>query len=191
MYGDDELFAFLPSHRKEVLAQALSRRLETVQRFFALSPEQFVEDARFRREDYFSLNSGPVQFTFAGDVHHVLDVWGEQLSVVVLDDALTENAFGTLYTLSTAATAPTELRDCLGRECLDVRIWTLREEIESSEAREVAVSYVLAGAAELFYCIYLHDDLDSDYLLLGPQVPRQKVDRCYSIVRDEYIGPRE
>ena len=42
----------------------------------------------------------------------------------------------------------------------------------------------------LFYCIYLHEDLDSDYLLLGQDVPRDKVATCFSVALGEYIDPK-
>jgi hypothetical protein len=71
-----------------------------------------------------------------------------------------------------------------------VRIWTLKEDFESLEAKQVAVSYVF-DESELFYCIYLVDDFDSDYLLLGQDVPRGKIASCFSIALGEYIDPRK
>jgi hypothetical protein len=70
-----------------------------------------------------------------------------------------------------------------------VRIWKLQEEFESDEAKEAAVSYVFDNELELFYCIYLHGDLDADYLLLGNEVPREKVKTCISLARGENAEP--
>jgi hypothetical protein len=188
MRSEEELSEYLPLHRIDVLAAAIGRRLVEVERLFTLDVPAFLAEPRFQATDFFARNSGPTQFRFEGDLIHVLDVWGEQLSLVVLDAPLVSNPYATLYALSQTDIAPPALQRCLGQTCLDVRVWTLSEELDTEEAREVAVSYVLSGNLELFYCIYLHGDLDSDYLLLGQEIPRQQVEHCFSVARREYIN---
>jgi hypothetical protein len=190
VFTDNQLLTLLPSERKDILAASLSRRLIEVERFFGLDLSSFLENERFSEADYFSYNSGAVQLRFEGNLTHSLAVYGEQLSIVVLPESLSSDGFAELYQLSEVNSAPLVLRDCLGRICQDVRIWTLQEEFESEEAKEVALSYVLSGDLELFYCIYLHGDLDSDYLLLGQDVPREKVANCFSVALGEYIDPK-
>jgi hypothetical protein len=110
----------------------------------------------------------------------------------VLPEHLSSDGFTEQFRLSNVKAAPFALKRCLGRICQDVRFWTLRENFESQEAKQVALSYLLSGGLELFYCIYLHEDLDSDYLLLGQDVPREKVATCFSLALGGYIdGKRQ
>jgi hypothetical protein len=46
------------------------------------------------------------------------------------------------------------------------------------------VSYVFEDDLELFYCMYLHGDGDTDYLLLGSDVPRERVKKCISLAAE-------
>ncbi len=194
---DAELFPLLPSQQTQLLAAAIGRRLVEVERLFWVDLPTFLENSHFPAIEYFAYNSGPVQLHFAEDLIHVLDVWGEQLSIVVLTEPLHGDADTTLYQLSKTGTATPALKACLGKTCQDVRIWRLKEEIVSEEAKQVAISYVFADSLELFYCIYLHDDLDSDYLLLTENVPRDsakrfspsgdRVESCFSIAQGEYL----
>ncbi|MGK7917220.1 MAG: hypothetical protein AB4038_17010 [Prochloraceae cyanobacterium] len=85
---------------------------------------------------------------------------------------------------------PNSLKECLGKVCQDVKIWTLKEDFDSEEAKEAAISYVLSKNLKLLSCIYLHGDLDSDYLLLGQDIPRERVATCFSLVYDQYIDPK-
>jgi hypothetical protein len=186
---DDELHAFLPAGRKDRLAAAIGSTLADVERLLTLDPATFLEDERYREEDFFPCNSGPVQLRFDGGLLHVLAVWGEQLSIVVLDEPLATDSLGTLYCLSGTPSAPAWLRACLGRRCEDVRIWTFQEDLESEEAKQAAVSYLLAGGGELVYGIYIHGDLDSDYLLTAGQVRPDLVRSCYSLAQGREIDP--
>lgn len=187
MTSDTELFQLLPSQRTEVLAAAIGRILIEVERLFLLDLPTFLEDARFSAPNFFALNSGPVQLHFDGCLTHALDVWSSQLSIINLRDTLIASQAEKLYRLSEDVHASPELKSCLGRVCRDVRIWTLEEDLESGEAKQVAVSYVFAGDLELFYCIYLHGDLDSDYLLPGADVPRHSVKSCFSLAQRRSI----
>jgi hypothetical protein len=187
MTGDPELYQLLPSQRIEVLAAAIGRKLVEVERLFLLDLPTFLEDARFSATDFFALNSGPVQLHFSGSLTQVLDVWPSQLSIINPPDPLISSQDEKLYRLSEDVGASPELKSCLGRECQDVRIWTLKEDFESEEAKQVAVSYIFTGDRELFYCTYLHGDLDSDYLLPGADVPRRSVKSCFSFAHGRFI----
>lgn len=187
MTGDSELSQHLPSQRMQVLAAAIGRNLLEVERLFLLDLPTFLEDARFKATDFFALNSGPVQLHFDRSLTEVLDVWPSQLSIINLPDPLMPSRDEKLYRLSEDADASPALKSCLGRACQDVRIWTLKEDFESEEAAEVAVSYAFTGDRELFYCIYLHGDLDSDYLLPGADVPRRSVKSCFSLAQGRFI----
>ena len=135
----------------------------------------FLKYRSFQEVEFFSYNSGAVQRWFEDKLTHPLAVYGEQLSIVLLPETLSSDSFTRRYQLSEINLVPKALRDCLGKVYKDVRIWTLWEEFESEEAKEVAISYLLSNGNELFYSIYLHDDLDSDYLLVGQDVPREKM----------------
>lgn len=188
MYTDEQLLELLLSKRKRVLAAAIGRRLLDVERFFVLDLSSFLQYQPLTRADYFSYNSGATQFYFSGGLVHACAVYDEQLSIVLLQERLSNDEFTQAVQLSQATQlASFALSTCLGRICQDVRIWTLKEQIQSNEAKEVALSYLLSGGIELFYTIYLHDDLDSDYLLLGEDVPREKVATCFSLALGGYI----
>jgi hypothetical protein len=189
VFSDKELFHFLPSKRTQLLAAAIGRQLLDVERLFFSDLETFLRNGRFSAADFFARNSGPVQFHFDGTLSHALGVWPSQLSVVVLPSPLSAYNDDPPYLLSEDAHAAPELKACLGRTCEDVRIWTLREEFESEEAKEVAVSYVFEGGFELFYCIYLHGDMDSDYLLRGVELPRERANSCISLVQGGIVEP--
>lgn len=188
--NDAELFQLLPSRQTDVLGAAIGRTLLDVERLFLLDPQAFLQEARFTATDFFARNSGPVELHFEGGLNHALGVWPSQLSIVVLPDPLCSSEDDKLYRLSESANASPELKSCLGRTCQDVRIWILQEEFESEEAKEVAVSYVFDGDLELFYCIYLHDDLDSDYLLLGADVARERVKTYISLAQGGVVEPK-
>lgn len=190
MYSDLELLTFLPSKQKEILAKAIGKQLVEVERFFAMDLSSFLKYTSFKKTDFFSYNTGAVQLYFEDRLTHALSVYGEQLSIVLLPEIIASDGFAQSYRLSKMEQmAPELLKECLGKVCQDVRIWTLREEFESVEAKEAAVSYLLSNGQELFYCIYLHDDLDSDYLLLEQNIHREKVASCFSLLLGEYIDP--
>jgi hypothetical protein len=189
LFSVKELFEFLPSKRTQLLAAALGRQLLDVERLFFRDLETFLRNRRFSAADFFARNSGPVQFHFDGSLSHAIGVWPSQLSVVVLPSPLSGYNDDPPYLLSEDAHAVPELKACLGRTCEDVRIWTLRDEVESEEAKEAAVSYVFEGGFELFYCIYLHGDMDSDYLLPGTKVARERVNSCISLAQGGIVEP--
>ncbi|HKO43862.1 MAG TPA: hypothetical protein VJU84_11350 [Pyrinomonadaceae bacterium] len=187
---DAELLQLLPSRQKDALAAAIGQRLTEVTRQFFRDLSSFLTDERFTATDFFSLNSGPVQLQFDDGLMHTLAVWPSQLSIVLLPDPLSGLPDERIYRLSVSADARPELKACLGRVCQDVRIWILKEEFDSEEAKEVAISYVFDSDLELFYCIYLHDDLDSDYLLTGADVSRTRVKHCISLAQGGIIEPK-
>jgi hypothetical protein len=188
MYSDNELLKFLMSQQKDVFAKAINRQLIEIERFFGLDITSFLAYTNSTEAEFFSHNSGAVQLWFEDKLNHPLAVYGEQLSIVLLPEILSETEFDKCYKLSEInGLASKELINCLGKVCKDVRIWTLWEDFESEEAKEVAVSYLLSNGQELFYCIYLHEDLDSDYLLVDFAVPQEKVASCFSLALGDYI----
>ena len=107
-----------------------------------------------------------------------------------MPENLISDEFTQSYRLSSSERIASELlKECLGQVCKDVRIWRLKEEIESEEAKSAGISYLLSNGQELFYCIYLHSDLDSGYLLLEGDIQREKVASCFSLLLGEYIDP--
>lgn len=176
-----ELSSLLPSRRTADLERALGRRLEEVERLFNITREGFAGDGGRDARDYFSRNVGPTQLRFAGGPTHALASWPEQLSVVLLEEPLAGDDFDVLYALSADADAPPALRAALGQECADVRIWTFRDEVETDEAKEAGVSYLLADGTELLYCAYLHGDLSADYLITPDALPPGTVASCWSV----------
>lgn len=191
MLTDTELLALLPSKQKDFLAKCIGRRLVEIDRFFGIDLPSFLEGGHFTEAEYFSYNSGAVQFHFEDNLTYLLDVYGEELSIVVLPSSPEGNEFTKICKLSKLPLVPPLLKDCIGKICRDVRIWTIKEDFESLEAKQVAVSYLFDDESELFYCIYLVEDFDSDYLLLGQDVPRDKIASCFSIALGEYIDARK
>lgn len=195
MYTDKELLAFLPSRQKITLSKAIGKKLLQVERFFEQDLKAFVKYFELTPVDFFSLNVGITKLSFESDLTHNFSVYGGQLSIVLLPEKdFDQKPYfdGEWYQLSDAEyLSSPELRNCLGQICKDVRVWTLQEDFESEEAKEVAVSYLLADGSELFYCIYLHEDLDSDYLLLKPDVDLSKAASCFSLGLGEYIEPKQ
>ena len=190
MLTDAELFRYLPSRRTDFLARAIGQVLVDIERLFLNDIDEFLMYSQRTRPDYFSYNSGPVQFRFADGLVQPLAVWGEQLSLVLLPEPLQETPYDRLYRLSELAAAPAALRSCLNQTCTDIRLWTLQEDFDSTEAKEAAVSYRFEAGQELFYVIYLHGEADSDYLLPAAAVPREQVARCYSIKLGQELDPR-
>jgi len=113
-------------------------------------------------------------------VTQTLAVWGEQLSVVLLDERLVQQEDATLVSLRETPLATARLKAVLGRRCSDVRIWTFREDIESDEAKQAAVSYVLDDE-ELFYGIYVHGTGDNDTLIFRDEIITNLVESCFSL----------
>ncbi len=172
MYNERELLERLPSRQKEILRSAIGRPLADVRRYFVSDIASFLEIPDMSEQRYFSHNSGPTAFSFEGGPTHHFAVWGEQLSLVLLDNPLVGDEYGSVHALTEVddGMVVPELKAVLGQTCEDVTIWRYREAIESEEAKEAAVSYRFASGRELFYCIYLHEDLDSDYLIFRDEV---------------------
>jgi hypothetical protein len=188
MYSDEDLLSFIPSKQKSILNQAIGLRLIDIERFFCADVSSFLKYTSFTEEDYFSHNSGTVQFVFEDSLNHSFAVYGEQLSIVLLPEVLTATEFDPCYKLSEISPSLSkDLSNYLGQVCSDVRIWKLLEDFESEEAKEVAVSYLFSNNDELFYCIYLHEDLSSDYLIPRQNIDFNKVASCFSIASRSYI----
>ncbi|WP_437942616.1 hypothetical protein [Sorangium sp. So ce341] len=180
MIDEADLPALLPSRNLGRLAQALGRRLLEIERIFTLSPESFADGGLRDVRTYFRRCSGPTRFLFEGGVEHAYGEWGSQLSVVLLPEPPEPDEDQRAWRLGGAGDP---LSACLGGACADVRIWILDDGLATDEAKECSISYLLEGGAEVFYCTWLHGDLDTDYLLPGDEVPRERVARCLSVAR--------
>ena len=182
--SDAEDFELLPSHNRELLAGAIGRRLVEVERIFTLDLNSFVEGGLRDPKQFFRRNSGPTRFLFDGGFSLSFGEWGEQLSVVILHQAFEPDVEQRICRLSGSGDG---LASLLGRICRDVRVWTYREDFETSEAMECAVSFLLDEDAEIFYCTWLHGDMDADYVLPRKDVPLQRAAACYSVLRGATI----
>lgn len=191
MHTDTELLSFLPSKQKTTLAKAIGKELTEIERFFEQDIKSFLKYSELAPTDFFSFNVGITKLSFESNLTHNFSIYSGQLSLVLLPEQdFTQEAYfdGKWYQLSQAEyLSSPDLRNCLGQICRDVRLWTLQEDFESEEAKEVAVSYLLDNGSELFYCIYLHEDLDSDYLLLKPEVDLTKAASCFSLAMGKYL----
>lgn len=183
---DDEIKRFLPSARKDLIAAAIGRPLLEIERFLGRDIQQVVARG-LAPTDFFSRNTGATQLHFSGGLIHSLVVYPEQLSIVTLPDLIVGDDIEPSHKLSEETNVLPFIKSCLGRICEDVRIYTYAEGFESEEAREAGISYLFAGHGELIYCIYLHGDDDSAYLLPGTQVPHERVERCYSIASGGWV----
>ena len=194
MYDENEWLPFLPSRQKENLAQAIGRRLLEVERIFGVKPEQFLKNSYYKEADFFVYNSGSVQLWFEGNLTHALAMYPEQFSIALLPEILSATEFGKHYCSYRLSKiderlAPKSLRDCLGQVCEDVRIWTFTDDFVTDEVSEAGISYLLSNGKELSYCIYLHDDLSNDYLLVDFVYPQDQVANCFSLRSQKYIEP--
>ena len=182
MSGDEDLRALLPSRNRARLAQAIGRQLVDIERIFSLDLESFVAGGRRNPADFFRRNSGPTRFVFDGGLGLAFADWGEQLSVILLPDRFERDIGQQLYRLSES---PDPLRRILDRTCRDVRIWTYAEDFDADEAMECAVSFVLDGPEGVFYCTWLHGDMDADYVLPADEVPLDRAASCLSVLTGE------
>ncbi|RUT09895.1 hypothetical protein DSM106972_003900 [Dulcicalothrix desertica PCC 7102] len=99
MLTDTELLDLLPLKQKDFLAKCIGRKLVEIDRFFGIDLPSFLEGGHFTEAEYFSYNSGAVKFHFEGNLIYVLDVYGEQLSIVVLPMNIESNEFIKIYQL--------------------------------------------------------------------------------------------
>lgn len=184
---DADFPAYLPSQRIDALRRAIGRELVDVRRLFLLDLGEFLQGTPGAEEtDYFARNTGPTDFVFEDGMIHPLAVWTEQFSVLVLDEPLAPIGWYTLVSLRETPLVRPRFRSCLGRRCSDVRIWTFQEDIESDEAKQAAVSYVLEGE-ELFYGFFIHGNSDEDALMFADEVRPELVASCFSVAEGRPI----
>jgi hypothetical protein len=88
-----------------------------IDRFFGIDLPSFIEGGHFTEADYFSYNSGAVQFHFEGNLTYALDIYGEQLSIVVLPSSPESDDFTKIYKLSKLSLVPPSLKECIGKIC--------------------------------------------------------------------------
>lgn len=169
----------LPLNRALLLGRAIGRSLVDVERHLAVDPEQFSKRGG-RPDDWFAVASGPTQLMFGPELVHPLAVWPSALSIVVYGEPLLDDPYAPRYRLS-ATKAPAWLWACAGQTVTDVRVHMYRDEAPALEPCQAAVSYCLSSGVEVFYCIYLHGRMDSDELMPGDAVPRDRIARSVSV----------
>jgi hypothetical protein len=186
-WTDEDLSIRLPSKRLDELGRAIGRTLVDVRRLFGLDIKTFLEATPGAEEiDYFGSNSGPTELVFDGGVTQTLALWDEQLSVVLLDQPLKPSSRRSVVSLVDTPFVRPRLKSCIGRRCSDVRIWTFLEDIESEEAKQAAVSYLLDGE-ELFYGFYIHGNADEDSLMFADEIQPDLVASCFSLAEGRPI----
>jgi hypothetical protein len=165
--------AFLPLKRRDHLVTAIGLRLTEIERRL-YCPSDEPDIARYvatrspaNGASWFSVAPGQTTLHFEGGVTHALAFEPEWLSVLVLDAPYPAVEDYGSYRLAGLANEP--LKACLGRRCLQVRVWFYddgggHDEIVPCHA---AVSYQLEDV-ELFYGGYVHEaETDDARLWLG------------------------
>lgn len=180
---DPALGASLLLERTGLLRRAVGQQLTEIERLLVVTPQRFTENGG-ERSEYFAAASGPTQFTFGDGLVHAFYVWPSQLSLIVETDPLADDEYAERHRLSQTDAAPEWLRHCLGQRVRAVQVYVYRDDVPSDEARQAAVSYALDSGQQLFYGMYLHGRLDSDELLPGESVPRDRVERTVALERD-------
>ena len=179
-----------PRNKIKYLGLAIGKKLTEIERFFVTNPKEFIEDNIniYSKEQYFSLSHGASQFWFENALVHSFSFYSADAPILVLDQALYTVDSRIKYQLSKSEDLSLSiLRDCLGRSCVDVRIWTYSEtehenRIEKAEVgwinklddehkkkleiTDSGVSYCFSNGVEIVYCCNLYDDDLSDRLLL-------------------------
>lgn len=181
--GDSALAASLPLAQTNLLRRAVGQQLADIERLLVVTPERFTDDGGDRSE-YFAAASGPTQFMFGDGLVHAFYAWPSQLSLILESDALANDEYADRHRLSETDASPAWLRDCLGQRVRAVHVHVYRDDVPSDEARQAAVSYTFDSGHELFYGMYLHGRLDSDELLRGETVPRDRVRRTVTLEAD-------
>ena len=75
MYTDQELLAFLPSRRKNLLAKAIGKKLIEIERFFEQDEINFITKEKLPAVDFFSLNIGLTKLIFESNVSHNFSIY--------------------------------------------------------------------------------------------------------------------
>jgi hypothetical protein len=179
------LWLFLPSNHKRLLSLTIGKKLIEIERFLFDKPERFVIFPEQKKADFFSRNPGAVQFWFEGNVRHSLTIDDSQFSILLTPHFFKASEFDKLYRLSKIDRQFVEkgFKDCLGKICQDIKIWTYFEDYAQGEAAQAGISYVFSNGSELLYSIYLHGDLTEDFLLIDFPIPPEIVADCYSIAK--------
>lgn len=63
MYSYDEILAFLPSKQKQVLVEAIRKRLLEIERFFERDLASFLKSTSFKQTDFSHGTQGQYSFT--------------------------------------------------------------------------------------------------------------------------------
>jgi hypothetical protein len=171
----------LPTESIGVLGAAVGRPLLDVERMTATTLADYVEFGG-REDDYFVSVSGPVQLTFGGGVVHALYAAPSRFSVLVDAAPLADHRLMDRHHVGDVP-APTWLRAAVGRVVRDVRIYFYKDDVDSGEPRQAAVSYVFDDE-ELIYCLYLHGRMSGDELVQAADLLPDTIDRWFSVLEE-------
>jgi hypothetical protein len=178
---DDLLAARLPLAQTELLQRSIGRTLVDIERRLPETLDRYLERG-FAHARYFSEASGATQLFFSDGLLHSLCGWPSQLSVIVDDAPAWDDPDAPPVQLSRTTAAPDWLRACLGRTVREVQVHVYLEEgVDSDEARQCAIAYLLEPAEELVYCTYLHGRMDGDELVRGRDLDRSRIARTVAI----------
>ncbi len=177
----------LSDHKSE-LAKAIGKTLTEITRWFVIDLETFTTEFSYEPEQYIQYNTGLTSFQFGNDVKHTYFVNGEQLSLDLLEDSAADDGFSKQYLLSDFDPVQQSLKKFLGKTCIDVRIWKCKEALVGGEIGDAGISYRFEDGSELFYCIYIHGELDGDFLLEKDKVIPSEISSGYSLKEAKEIS---
>lgn len=172
MTDDNPPTSRLPYNQLPLLRSVIGHRLLDVER--SLTPLaahlEYGEDSA----EYLSAASGPTELTFSGNLRHTLISWPSQLSVYISSERLPDDEYAERHLLSQSRElAPSWLSATLGAMVLSIRVYEFIDDIDSSEARQAAIGYLLDTKLELMYCTQLHGRMTADELVRRSDLPAQ------------------
>ncbi|HAG81075.1 MAG TPA: hypothetical protein DCL61_07850, partial [Cyanobacteria bacterium UBA12227] len=115
------------SNQKDFLPTAIGRKILEIERFFATPIESFLEQGKkknYQESDYFSLHLGISQFGFEEGLVHTFRYYSANAPIIRFPE-IYDGSYHDKYQLSQIKNLASErLKNCLGKVCEDVRIWT-------------------------------------------------------------------
>jgi hypothetical protein len=174
------------SSNKALLSAAIGKPLTSIERLFNkdLAKQIAVHDlSGLDQKLFFSYSNGATQFSFGDEVIHSFAPDAGTYSILFCPEQLTDGFFDRLYNLSEVSyLACDNIQHCIGKICLDVRIWKFNDGYDPGDlAMESGISYLLSNGFEIFYCTHIHKEYDEDYVLLKDSIDISKVASCFSV----------